>query len=1110
MNLHNINTIAGYEVKLLRRSWLFRIFAFLALLVISTTILWYMTPVLNMFATQWPEHAVASQIPFYSIALYNIAQSVIVIFLAGSFLKRDKKLDTAEVIYVRPMSNADYIIGKTWGIVRVFLSLNIITLLITAFLHILIAKAPFSIFPYIFYLFTVSLPSLLFVLGLSFMVMCVVKNQAVTFVIMLGIIALEFFYIKDACYGVFDFFGAHIPALFSDVTGHNNLQIFLLQRFIFLMAGIGFICFTIALVKRLPHKQWKIIIVHSLGAASLAIALTAGGLYILHHSKKMELRNEYITTYNRYADAQRVNITDHTLTVTPNGKQLEGESRLVLVNRQDAPIKQIILYLNPTLEITAIENQGTPIAFQRDKQAIIIDKTLQSKDKTELTILYKGRIDETICYTDILEKDYLDNTDQQHTFPIGKKYAWLEEKFTLLTPECLWYPVAIPPVNPAAPYNLQKDFTHYKLIVNYDGPQTILSQGEAKREGDKTVFNNRYTLPCISLTMADYESKSLTVDSTEYKIYYFSGHDCFSAHFTAIQDTLPGIIRELKNDIEVEQGRNYPFHKFVMAETPAQHHAYIRNWKGYTEYILPEIAFIPERGINLDSDFNAEKKRRENWRRQDQGIPGPVEMATSIFQDFIRRTFFEENVQYGWDWNNRLVNKFVAHAMLYHHTGFIQTDEYPILDIALNTMQSFNNEQSNFFWGSLIDDKQRANLYLETHSFKEAISDMELKPEIFYELLKLKSKALKNYANTQISQEDFTTFLKDFYQNNLFTTIPFNKFQSEFYKKFGIDLTNFLQQWYEEDHSPIVYIKDVDANQTIIDEITKYQIHFKIYNPSDVDALVTAEIQQGGNFRGGPRRGGMGGFRGNQSNNVVENYLLPAGSAKEVKIITDERPANISINTNISHNLPALHRFPFSKIEKETQDTLAGDFIIDTREFNQDPKEFVIDNEDSGFRTVASNNKHKLKDLFQKEEQDKYKNFWPWWAPSKWTAIATDYCYGDVIQSAFYKRKGSGNNAVVWSAEIQQDGYYEISIWNPKQNRMGPPRRHDNEERNQTYTISYGKEEESMSLNLQQEEPGWISLGNFSLPQGTTTITLTDKVSGDYVIADAVKFTKTN
>ena len=1108
MNLHNINTIAGYEVKLLRRSWLFRIFAFLALLGITATVLWFLTPVFNPLVKQWAERAVASQIPFYSTAFYSIAQSVIVIFLAGSFLKRDKKLDTAEVIYVRPMSNADYIIGKTWGIVRTFFFLNVITLSITAFLHILVAKAPFAIFPYLFYLFTVSLPSLLFVLGLSFMVMSIVKNQAVTFIIMLGVMAVEFFYVKDACYGVFDFFGTHIPALFSDVTGHGNIQMFLLQRFVFLMAGIGFISFTIAFVKRLPHKQWKLVIVHSVGAAGIGIALAAGGLYTLHFNRKMELRNEYIATYNRYADARRVNITDHALTVTPDGEHLEGESRLVLVNRQDEPIEQIILYLNPTLEVDAIECKGTPVSFRREQQVIVVDKALQGKESAELTIRFSGGIDETICYTDVLEKDYLNNTDRQHTFPIGKRYVWLEKRFTLLTPECLWYPVAIPPVNPAAPYNLQKDFTRYSLTVNHDGRQTVLSQGESGREGNSTTFTNSHALPCISLTMADYERKSITVDSTEYEIYCFKGHDYFSEHFTALQDTLPGIIRELKNDIETEQGRNYPFRRFVMAETPAQHHAYIRNWKGYTEYIMPEIAFIPERGIAINSDFQAEKVQRERWRRRDQGIPGPVEMATSIFQYFVRRTFFEENVQYNWDWENQVANKFVAHAMLYHHTGFIRTDKYPILDIALNTMQSQSNKQRNFFWGSLIDDKQRANLYLETHSFRKAISDLELKPEIFYELLKLKSNALGNYINTRISQEKFNAFLKDFYQENLFKTVSFDRFQEKFLEKTGIDLTDFLHRWYEEDHSPTVFVKEVDADQIVVKEVTKYRIRFKAYNPSDVDALVTADIRQGGDFRGGPGGGGRG-FGGNPNNNITENYLLPAGSAKEMKIIVDERPASISINTNISHNLPTLHRFNFPKIEQNTQDTVAGVFAIDPRVFSPDPKEFVIDNEDSGFRAIASNNKHKLKDLFMKEDGEKYKNFIPWWAPSRWTTIATDYCYGNVVQSALYKSKGSGNNSVVWSAEITHDGYYEISVWNPKMNRMGPSRQHNNEERNQTYTVSYGGEEESITLNLQQEDPGWMSLGNFYLPKGTTTVTLTDKVSGRYVIADAVKFTST-
>ena len=219
MTLHNINVIARYEVKLLKRSWLFRIFAILALLGISLVTLGYQTP-LNQFGNIWPKIAVSSLMPFCNIYFYNIAQSVIVIFLAGSFLKRDKKLDTAEVIYVRPMSNADYIIGKTWGIVKVFLGLNVISLIITAFFNLAINQSPFDLFPYIFYLFTISLPSLLFVLGLSFTVMCLLKNQAVTFIVMLGITGTVFFY-NDTLYGVFDFFGVNIPTIFSDVTGHG-------------------------------------------------------------------------------------------------------------------------------------------------------------------------------------------------------------------------------------------------------------------------------------------------------------------------------------------------------------------------------------------------------------------------------------------------------------------------------------------------------------------------------------------------------------------------------------------------------------------------------------------------------------------------------------------------------------------------------------------------------------------------------------------------------------------------------------------------------------------------------------------------------------------------
>ena len=215
MNIHNISTISRYETKLLRRSWLFRIFAILSLLVI---VFFHMGTQSNLGWFEWVMVAMPSSIPFVNIYLFNIAQSVIAIFLAGSFLKRDKKLDTAEVIYVRPMSNADYIVGKTWGIMKVFVSLNIVALLIAGFIHVFASESPFALFPYFFYLLTLSIPSLIFVLGLSFVVMSFIRNQAVTFVIMLGFIGVTLFYLGNAEHGAFDFFALTVPNMSVSYT----------------------------------------------------------------------------------------------------------------------------------------------------------------------------------------------------------------------------------------------------------------------------------------------------------------------------------------------------------------------------------------------------------------------------------------------------------------------------------------------------------------------------------------------------------------------------------------------------------------------------------------------------------------------------------------------------------------------------------------------------------------------------------------------------------------------------------------------------------------------------------------------------------------------------
>ncbi len=124
--VNNIQSVAKYESKILIRSWFFKVFTVLALLILGFFDFGML--VADNGGGMWMLKALPSNLPYLNLLLLNTGQAVISIFLASEFLKRDKKLDTSEVFYVRPLSNAEYVIGKIWGNLRVFLILNLIVM----------------------------------------------------------------------------------------------------------------------------------------------------------------------------------------------------------------------------------------------------------------------------------------------------------------------------------------------------------------------------------------------------------------------------------------------------------------------------------------------------------------------------------------------------------------------------------------------------------------------------------------------------------------------------------------------------------------------------------------------------------------------------------------------------------------------------------------------------------------------------------------------------------------------------------------------------------------------------------------------------------------------
>ena len=139
--------------------------------------------------------------PYLNIKLLNVAQAIIAIFLASDFLKRDKKLDSTEIIYIRSMTNAVYVIGKSLAILILFLGLNVVLLFAGFIIHFFFSVTLFALVPYFLYPLLISLPTLIFTIGLTFFVMSLIRNQAVTFIVLLGYAGVTLFFLHNKFYG---------------------------------------------------------------------------------------------------------------------------------------------------------------------------------------------------------------------------------------------------------------------------------------------------------------------------------------------------------------------------------------------------------------------------------------------------------------------------------------------------------------------------------------------------------------------------------------------------------------------------------------------------------------------------------------------------------------------------------------------------------------------------------------------------------------------------------------------------------------------------------------------------------------------------------------------
>ena len=1081
MNLHNVNTILTHEAKIQGRGILFKILAGLVIGGITYIVMIYQG---NFHPVSWQKIAMPSYIPWISTTLLNLIQNLFIIFRVSGFYKRW----TAENLEVHQASNSEWMTGKVLGVIKVLFILDFASIGITSLVHILLTGSPFNIGIYLFYFSTLTIPSTLFYTGFTLLLSFLTRHKGIT-VLIAGILYLFTSGVfHDYWNGTTDVLAISIPNIFSNITGHVNTGYYLMHQGAFLLLGTGLISLATARFNRIPNRVKAPGRIRLAGGIATLVGITLLASYRIHFVKESQKRQNHVEIFARHGNIPSLQIPEHQIHFSREGSIVNATSELYLKNPNPGKVDTLVLFLNPGLKINSLKENEKELPFKQEGQVTLIFHPLETGQEIKLKLRYSGEIDESVAYLDIPDKLFYQPKDNPSLpFILGKRSAMVEENYIYLTPEVMWYPSAVPLVNPMAPFCSGKDFTRFKLTVENPGELIFLSQGKEEKNKKQVSFHNEEPLTGISLCAGKFRKKNINMGKFNAEFYHFEKQPFFSNDLKIV--TTNSIIEEYRDILHFNNLPDNPPFKLMLVETPLSITSFFRPWKKSSDFAQPEIFFWPERGATFNVNFKGLKnvhEKKGDPSMSDQRIQDHLRNYL-IFQINREKIFHEDEKKHTNSWEK---NKYNICPVLFRDTCFIQSEEFPIMDIMIKNILE-EEAHFSFFTGGISPSPETifALNYLDKHSLEEALQDKKLSENILLEIIHYKKRDLLHYLSSCCRRDSVINLFREFLSNP-YQIISFEKIINTFKERFNTDIHSFIRSWYREKGLPTIIVQETQRGKIEGDRLNRYAAHIKLYNPTDINAIIRISFEDIRYW--GP------------SSPSIRYHLIPAHSCKLIKMTNDNR-YQIILYTGISHNIPNQLQLP--PIPFSTKDTTNGIFDCEHNKSIISNKELTVDNEDEGFSLIEPTHE-RINSLFQNKStryNDRAYN------ANKWTKLYSFIYYGDVVKSVFYKIGGKGNYKARWETTITEPGEYEIFVYLPRVENLQNNLYSYGNGAKQHYLIEYKKETHEVILDLSKPYSfnEWFSLGTFTLGSGKTSVTLNDKGGPkQFIVADVIKWIK--
>ena len=1102
MDAWNVAFVARHQFRQLRRN---RLFEGYFLFAYGVTLWLQLTGQTELFVNTLQQSP--AFIPYLNAYLFAVFAVVPVVVLGNDAFCRSRRLDSLEAVYYRPESNAEYVAGVALGFLGALGAVYAVFWVSALTLHALFSEAPVSLGLYVFYPLTIVVPGVVFALGLTFLVSQAVAYRLLALLVLMGAFVLLVGYGGEMVGGVLDPLGLSLPAAWSEFTGLADAGGYLAQRGCWLALGVGCLVWSVSAFRRLPNCPrgvWR----RSVAASCLVAGVLLGGVFVWRHEGRLVDRRAYKEAYKRYASAPKATAVAHAIDFRQEGNRLAVVSELTVANGTGEALPEVLLYLNPGLEVTSVREGNAPLVFGRDAQVVRVSRRMEAGDTLRLRVEYAGEIDEAVCHVNVAE-DTWSNTRRgsEMCMRYGKRYAYVERGYTLLTPGALWYPTMLPPENPSSVYDAPVDFTRFSLRVRNPERQTVISQGRRSGTPEDILFRDEHPLPGISLCMGDYSTRRITVDSVTYEINLLRGHEYvlkpyYDARFFEIRPA----VRKARRLVEQTLGKSYPYSRIILVETPVHFTSYYQSERGASQYVQPELVLGKEYGRNWLFRMADQFGREINCQ---EFLKSSVWNPSFSWKDYLQSwemwktervllRFLRRGGKMNREVEHQEANPMSARALFYDYVSYFHSVDFPFFNVFMQTILRDNNVTSQSGRGESDKDlsigrELMVSYFLRTRSFEDVFADSTLAIEVLEPILLLESREFLNRLMVEgVSVDSVRNFTLAYLAERPFRVVDFEGFAADaFQQRFGVDMKQVLSIQYKRKGLPS-YIVEPLGEDVVPGDLEVRFSRFRVYNDSDVDGFIHVEksipVDDGSPF----------GWNKRTQNYQYVAYELKAHTGIEVRTRTYGRT---TLNTNLADNVPGVYSIDFAGYTDDTSQYVRS---LPKEAFLPPGNELIVDNVDDGCAIKQTEQtwveRWKEVDMMPWE---KYCEVESWLNTTRWRELVSSNAWGTPLRTCLFKGAGRGLCAVEWHVQIPQAGEYEIWVYIPDLAMF-------DKDAVQLYTIKQNGWKEMVELGSLYKD-GWMALGRFYCQEGECVVSLSDEGKETQIIyADAVKWVREN